>query len=435
VSATGGSPGFERVVIAGAGVAGLAAAAALRGRCSEIVLVEPDQLPNEPVERRGVPQSRQLHNLLGRAQRHLEELFPGFGERLPSVGGTRAAVAQQTHVFELGMQMPERDLGMEIWSATRPAVELLCRQLLEDPAVTWLSGSRVTGVRMRRDRGRPAVTAVELSGAGPASLEVDLIVDASGARSNADTWLEEAGCKGAARLEDEVDQWYVSAVIERPESYRDRPDFWLTFPDLPGTRGALLSPFAEDRWYLSVSGRGDDPVPRGHAQMLDHVASLPDPTISMALEGTSEGTEPHLYRRPTASWRRYDLLEDPPVGFLPIGDALGALNPLLGQGISVASWQAATLRRLVEECVGPQELTDAYHEAAAEPVRWAWQLGQLQRAEPTMATPRIDRVGWQRILEAVLDDADAHRRYVSVWHLLEPATTLEELAAGHASVG
>lgn len=419
-----------RVVVAGAGVAGLAAAAALAGRCEELVIVEPDRLPESPVERRGVPQSRQLHNLLGRAQRHLEELFPGFTAGLDSIEAARAPIATATHVFELGVRMPERDLGMELWSATRPAVEWLCRELLPAPGVVWLEGSRVTGLRLSDGATGRAVTGVEVAGDTRRLIDADIVIDASGAGTRATSWLESAGETPPVRLEDDVEQWYVSAVFERPAGWRTRRDFWLTFPHQPSTRGALLSPLGKDHWYLSVSGRGGDLVPGDHQQMLDHVTSLPDDAIAEVLEGAVPRTEPHLYRRPTAVWRRYDLAPGPPAGFLPIGDALGALNPLLGQGISVATWQASLLASAADSEPTVDALTARYLLEAAEPVRWAWHLGQVERSEPSEGAPRLGAADWQRVVEAVRADPEAHRRYVRVWHLLEPAGSLRGLADG-----
>ena len=417
-----------RVVVAGAGVAGLAAAGALAGRCEELVIVEPDRLPGSPVERRGVPQSRQLHNLLGRAQRHLEELFPGFTAGLDSIGAARAQIATATHVFELGVRMPERDLGMELWSATRPAVEWLCRELLPVPEAVWLEGSRVTGVRLADGANGLAVTGVEVSGDADRVVDADIVIDASGAGTRAASWLRGAGATPPVRLEDDVEQWYVSAVLERPAAWRTQPDFWLSFPAPPSTRGALLSPLGPDHWYLSVSGRGGDPVPGDHQQMRDHVTSLPDDAIGEVLVGAAPRTEPHLYRRPTAVWRRYDHGPGSPAGFLPIGDALGALNPLLGQGISVATWQASLLASAADSEPTAAALTARYLQDAATPVRWAWQLGQLERRDPSEGAPRLDAAAWQRVVDAVRADPEVHRRYVRIWHLLEPSASLVDIA-------
>jgi hypothetical protein len=39
----------------------------------------------------------------------------------------------------------------------------------------------------------------------------------------------------------------------------------------------------------------------------------------------------------------------------------------------------------------------------------------------------VDAAGWHELVAAVGHDADAHRRYVGMWHLLEPVTVLNDI--------
>ncbi|WP_207922542.1 hypothetical protein [Micromonospora sp. KC606] len=55
-----------RAVVIGASMGGLLAARALRERYAEMILLDRDDLPDEAISRRGVPQGRQLHVLLAR---------------------------------------------------------------------------------------------------------------------------------------------------------------------------------------------------------------------------------------------------------------------------------------------------------------------------------------------------------------------------------
>jgi glycine/D-amino acid oxidase-like deaminating enzyme len=54
-------------VVLGAGMAGLLAARVLAGHFGQVTVVDRDRLPEHPRFRPGVPQSRHLHVLLGRA--------------------------------------------------------------------------------------------------------------------------------------------------------------------------------------------------------------------------------------------------------------------------------------------------------------------------------------------------------------------------------
>jgi flavin-dependent dehydrogenase len=68
----------RRAVVIGGSMAGLLAARVLTDFFEEVVLIERDELPEGPEQRKGVPQGRHLHGLLTRGQELLESLFPGL---------------------------------------------------------------------------------------------------------------------------------------------------------------------------------------------------------------------------------------------------------------------------------------------------------------------------------------------------------------------
>ncbi|MDD9206185.1 FAD-binding protein [Georgenia sp. 10Sc9-8] len=76
----------RRVVVLGAGLAGLLAAAAASGDGRRVMVLERDVLPDRPLPRDGVPQGRQPHVFLHRGLRAIEELLPGFAEQLAAAG-------------------------------------------------------------------------------------------------------------------------------------------------------------------------------------------------------------------------------------------------------------------------------------------------------------------------------------------------------------
>jgi flavin-dependent dehydrogenase len=77
----------ERAVVVGGSVAGLLAARVLADAVDEVVLVERDAWPGAPGHRRGVPQDRQPHLLLGRGRELLDRLLPGFSDDVVAAGG------------------------------------------------------------------------------------------------------------------------------------------------------------------------------------------------------------------------------------------------------------------------------------------------------------------------------------------------------------
>ena len=128
-------------------------------------------------------------------------------------------------------------------------------------------------------------------------------------------------------------------------------------------------------------------------------------------------------------WHRFDQCAEPVVGLVPIGDAMATLNPLFGQGISVAAWQAALLREALSTQPSIKEVTMTCLESFAAPVRAAWELGEVVDAEVTLRGPEHVAAFTERLVT----EAEMHRRYVAIWHLLEPASLLAELAPTSAS--
>src|SRR5215469_12828401 len=83
-----GSADMGSAVVIGAGIAGLTAARTLARRFDQVLVVDRDELPEDPVPRRGVPQGSHAHVLLAAGLRALEELFPGLRAQLVTAGAT-----------------------------------------------------------------------------------------------------------------------------------------------------------------------------------------------------------------------------------------------------------------------------------------------------------------------------------------------------------
>ena len=76
-----------RAVIAGAGIAGIAAAATLASFFETEDVFDKDELPGEPRPRKGVPQDMQVHILLKGGELALESSIPGTRAALLAGGG------------------------------------------------------------------------------------------------------------------------------------------------------------------------------------------------------------------------------------------------------------------------------------------------------------------------------------------------------------
>jgi voltage-gated potassium channel Kch len=121
----------KQVVVVGAGMAGLTAARALADFFEPVIVLDNDALPKEATPRPGTPQSRHIHVLLAGGLQALSRLFPGFVESLSRAGAVRLRVGYD-YLRELpGYDpFPRRDLGIPIYSLTRPWLEFTVRKRL-----------------------------------------------------------------------------------------------------------------------------------------------------------------------------------------------------------------------------------------------------------------------------------------------------------------
>jgi 2-polyprenyl-6-methoxyphenol hydroxylase-like FAD-dependent oxidoreductase len=413
-----------RVVVAGSGMAGLTAAGTLANAGHDVVLVDSDSPDMIGRNRPGVPQGGQLHNLLGRAQVHLESLLPGFLSRLEAAGGVRASIADQTHVFEFGGIMPERPLGRFVWSATRAALEEAAQSASPKP------NERVTGRVQGLLGGAQGVSGVSVATEmGDRELHADVVVDALGATSPLARAVLEAHPE-AKEKRSSIRQWYTTALVRRPDSWVGASDFWMVFPDLGGSRGGLVSPADESTWRVSLNGQARDTPPVSPRELVEYAASLPDQRIAELLRESPSIGDPRAFGKPVATWRRFDLATYPLIGYIPVGDVVASLNPLFGQGVSGAAWEAAELVRAIESTHDRTELTLAYLSASARIRSAMWQLMTLFSDESSVPW---DLEHSEALRLAVANDPEKHRRCVDVWHLLAPVTALLDISEGRTS--
>src|SRR5262249_40575908 len=135
-------------------------------------------------------------------------------------------------------------------------------------------------------------------------------------------------------------------------------------------------------------------------------------------------------------WRHFGRLDRFPQGLLPSGDAICSLNPVYGQGITVAIQEANILRRLLStNAVKPDPLAMLGQEFLSEAealIEQPWTIS----AVPDFIYPQTrgerpddleDRLNTQFALARIATrDPSVWKLLSEVRHLLKPLTVLEE---------
>jgi len=100
----------------------LAAAGALAGYFDRVEVLERSPLPRSPASRPGSPQDRHPHGLLVGGLKALDEIFPDFETDLTKAGAVPVRLAQDLRYEQPDVgAIPQRDLGLAMLSASRPA--------------------------------------------------------------------------------------------------------------------------------------------------------------------------------------------------------------------------------------------------------------------------------------------------------------------------
>lgn len=414
-------------VVIGASMAGLLATRVLSDFYDTVVIVERDALPASPEARKGVPQARHAHALLGHGQQVLEELFPGFAEQLQEQG----ALLGKGRMFSGGGYLARvADAPCSLY-ASRPFLEHAVRErvralpnvsILEQIDVRDLavdaSRARVEGVRVRT-RGDDAAERV---------IAANLVVDASGRGSRTPAWLAALGYPEPVEELVEVNMAYTTRIFRRrPDDLGG--DLLVNSAPTPNlTRASAMLALEGDRWLVTVAGYFGDAPPTDDAGFLEFTRSLPAQEIYEMVRNAEPLTEPVTYRFRANQWRHYERLERFPDGFLVIGDAICSFTPIYGQGMTVAALESLALRDCLTQ--GTDRLAQRFFKRAAKVIAIPWSItvGNDRKLSPATAPrdPFNRALGWYlaRFLVAARTDATLAGAFMRVGNLFDPPTAL-----------
>ncbi|ROO86693.1 2-polyprenyl-6-methoxyphenol hydroxylase-like FAD-dependent oxidoreductase [Actinocorallia herbida] len=328
-----------RLVVIGAGLAGLATALSASRAGHDVVVVERDAMPalrdgDEAFThwaRPSVPQWRLVHNLSARVRELLLAEAPDVLDLLRADGIEEVNPIEALLPPEL--RRPE-DAALTGLVCRRPAFELALRRALEHDGKVRLLVGKVHALGLTPGA-TPVVNGVLL--ADGTRLDADLVVDAAGRRTPVPQWLREAGAD--LRTDSEPCE-----LIYYSRYFRAAPDRRPDYLGMPrGDLGHLhyWTFVGDHRTYGAVFG-----VPTWDHELreLRHGASWDAlaaeiPALA-AWTGRFDGTplhEPQVMANNHNTRHHYVVGDRPLVrGLVAVGDALSTTNPMRAWGIAMA---------------------------------------------------------------------------------------------------
>jgi flavin-dependent dehydrogenase len=395
-------------VVLGGGLAGTLAAAVLTRHTTSVTIVERDQLPDHPVPRAGTPQAHHTHVLLSGGAHALDQLLPGTTRELLDHGAQYIGVPNRLLMLFSGGWLERFDEMQFIIGASRGLLDrVVRRRVLADAhitvrpntAATGLLGSphRVTGVRLL-DR-RTGHTD---------DLPADIVVDATGHRSQAVTWLTTLGLPTPTEEHIDPQIFYTTRLYRMPRLARDDFPEINIMPDPTNTdhvRAGVLVPIEDRQWTVTLIGSRDHRPPTSEAGFAAYAHDLRHPIIADLIRTAEPLTAPRGYRIPGNRRRHFHRMPTWPDGFVVLGDAACTVNPIYGHGMAIAARGALALdaglrrhgphhdaRRIQRDIARAADL--AWTMATTQDLRYATTIGPRPNALARGRQRFLDRIAW-----------------------------------------
>ncbi|MCM8526655.1 MAG: NAD(P)-binding protein [Lentisphaeraceae bacterium] len=350
---------FETAIVIGGGIAGLLCARVLSDVCKEVLILEKEETPEGFAPRKGIPQGFHNHTLLDSGKRILNEYFPGFSEKLIKNGNATFDQTKGLKWFHHGVIKYNKPTGIMMNIQSRWHLEGLVRQYISEIANIKSLQKKVDDLIIEENTTKGVLC-------GDEDLHADIVMDCSGPANQIRQWLSKHNFPPPAELRIKIDLKYSSYLYKRnPDDNYDWKAL-AVYPEAPkGNRSGVVFPIMDKEhgpcWLVTAVGRNGEYAGSTHEEFLEFMKGLDIPDVFECISKWELADEKGHHTSFQENIRTYyDHMLKYPAGFLPCGDSFGRINPIFGQGMSIAALESEILQKTLSEVKDIKTLTSLY---------------------------------------------------------------------------
>lgn len=427
----------ENAIVIGGGIAGLLAARVLFTHFKQVMILEKDVYSNKPGPRNGISQSSHIHILLMKGKQILTELFPKLEANLIAKGAHKIdLLADVKYQLATGVAMRFQS-GMDTIACTRPLLECEIRNelLAQSQNIKIIDNARV--VNLIKNHGNNKIVGVNtISNNVAEDFYGELIVDASGRKSETTQWLEKIGFGRPKEIRINSFIGYATQKYKFPENLNLD---WKSFivPTNPPTnpRMAVIYPVEDNDIMVGLLGIGKTYPPTDAEGFLEFAKQIGIDEVKKTIENSEPVSSIFGYREAGSRKYLFEKMKAWPENFITLGDSVCAFNPMYGQGISVAAMCAKTLGECLKSDGKIKTLEKGFakrfQKRIAKVNSFPWLLGTSEDLRwPTTEGPRpnlVTKLMQKYVNEVMLlgpQSAIATRSFFTVLHMLKSPLVL-----------
>lgn len=416
----------------------MATAKVLLEKFDRVILLEKDPYHRRMEGRPGAAQGWHLHHLLIAGQRQLETVFPGIIDDMVKAGAFRVDMGEQYRIMLAGAWKKTMRSGIEIICAGRPLLEWCIRRRLDDETrIDYRYGHEAIDLVLdpadRSVRGAIATCDDKVD-----VFAAEFVVDASGKNTSVPAWFATRGFPPPESEEDCLNCFYSSMQHQVPadRAWNDKV-MVIGYAHRPYQRHYAAQYYTDtSRTVLSTSlvGYNCYEPPRNADEFRAFARQMPTPIIGDELDGLEPCSEVFNFRYPEMRRYHYARLKTLPVGLVALGDALCSADPVSGVGMTKALLELNELRAALRKGDSSSaHFARAYYKRVAkisdrawfvireQNLRFPW-LKDVEKKRPFYF--RLHNWYVDRVLEALHDDPEIYRLYLSVTHFIASPAVL-----------